>query len=178
MNNIRFKYTDSEIKELLNSIVIVVDSREKKNKHITDYFDKHKIPHIERALSQGDYTFYVPQNEELGFIRDTWFDKDIIFERKASLEELSTNLTTHRARFEEELSNAKALYKYLIIENANYSDIINGNYKSEYNSKSYLGSIHSFSTRYDLQIIFMPESEYTAVYMYATMQYYLRNILK
>ena len=178
MNNIRFKYTDAELKEVLSSIVVVVDSREKKNTHITRYFEKHKIPYIEKALQQGDYTFYVPKNEELGFMRDTWFDKDIIFERKASLEELSTNFTTHRARFEEEMATAKALYKYLIIENASYSDVLNGNYKSEYNSKSYLGTLHSFNTRYDLQIVFMPESEHTPVYLYATMQYYLRNILK
>lgn len=178
MNDTRFKYTESELKSLLSSIVVVVDTREKKNQHVTDYFKKHKIDYIEKALQQGDYTFYVPQNEKLGFLRDTWFDKDIIFERKASLEELATNLTTHRTRFEEELATSRALYKYLIIENSNYSDVVNGNYRSEYNSKSYLGSLHSFSTRYDIQIMFMPEPEYTAVYMYATMQYYLRNILK
>ena len=39
----KYKYTDSEERELLDSIVILVDTREKVNDHITDYFDKHHI---------------------------------------------------------------------------------------------------------------------------------------
>ena len=31
---------DSQMKRLLESIVIVIDSREKNNKHITDIFDQ------------------------------------------------------------------------------------------------------------------------------------------
>lgn len=174
----RYKYTDKEIQQLLKSIVVVIDSREKNSSHITDYFDKHKIPYIVKALDAFDYTFYLPQNEELGIVRDIYFDRDIAFERKGSPEELSTNLTKHRARFEEEMCTSKALSKYLIIENANYSDIVTSNYKSDYNSKSYLGTLHSFNHRYDLQIVFMPNPAYTPIFMYGTMQYYLRNILK
>lgn len=125
-----------------------------------------------------DYSFYLPQNEELGIVKDLYFTKDIAFERKASLEELSVNLTKNRTRFEEEMATATTLYKYLIIENANYFDVANGNYRSEYNSKSFLGTLHSFNHKYDLQIVFMPDASFTPIYMYATMQYYLRNILK
>lgn len=174
----RYKYTDKEIQQLLKSIVVVVDSREKQNKNITDYFDKHKIPYIVKAMDSFDYTFYLPQNEELGIVRDIYFDRDIAFERKSGLEELSTNLTKHRTRFEEEMCISKALSKYLIIENANYSDVVTGNYNSDYNSKSYLGTLHSFNHRYDLQIVFMPNPAYTPIFMYGAMQYYLRNILK
>lgn len=173
-----FKYTDKELKELLQSIVVIIDSREKKQNHITDWFDKKKIPYETKALSNGDYNFYLPANEDLGINRDLWFTKDIMFERKASLDELAGNLTKHRARFEEELATTKALSKYLIIENATYADVVNGNYKSDYNSKSYLGTLHSFNHKYDLQIVFMPDPSYTPVFLYGTMQYYLRDILK
>lgn len=174
----RYKYTDKEIQQLLKNITVVIDSREKKNSHITEYFDKHKVPYEIKALDTFDYTFYLPANEELGIPKDLFFDKDIAFERKNSLEELSANLTKHRARFEEEMCTSKALTKYLIIENANYSDVVTGNYNSDYNSKSYLGTLHSFNHRYDLQIVFMPNPAYTPIFMYGTMQYYLRNILK
>ena len=174
----RYKYTESELASLLKSITVVVDTREKSNNHITEYFEKHHIPFITKALHEFDYTFFLPENPELGIMKDLYFDRDIVFERKGSLEELATNFTKHRARFEEEMCNCKALNKYLVIENANYSDVVTGNYQSEYNSKSYVGTLHSFNARYDLQLVFMPDPSYTALYMYATMQYYLRNILK
>ena len=40
-----FKYTDKEIKILLKSMVILVDSREQENSHITKWFDSKKIPY-------------------------------------------------------------------------------------------------------------------------------------
>lgn len=174
----RYKYTDKELQQLLKSLTVVVDSREKENKHVTSYFDKHKIPYITKALDSFDYTFYLPANEKLGILKEMYFDRDIVFERKHDLDELATNLTKHRTRFEEEMCTSKALYKYLIIENANYSDVVTGNYRSEYGSKSYLGTLHSFNHKYDLQIVFMPDSSYTPIFLYGTMQYYLRNILK
>ena len=41
----KYKYTEAEEKELLSSIVILVDTKEKVNNHITDYFDTHGIPY-------------------------------------------------------------------------------------------------------------------------------------
>lgn len=174
----KYKYTDSEERELLDSIVILVDTREKVNDHITDYFDKHHIPYKKKALKNGDYSFFIPQNEKLGIYRDTYFHDDIFVERKASLEELSGNLSTKRADFEEELAVAKAHKKYLLIENANYEDIVNGKYNTQYNKKSYLGSIHSFNHKYDLEIVFMPDSTYSPIFIYGVMQYYLRNLIR
>lgn len=174
----RYKYSETEEKELLSSVTILVDTREKVNNHIIDYFDSHNIPYKKKALGQGDYSFYVPENEHLGILRDTFFDKEIIIERKASLEELSNNLSNERARFEEELSTAKAKRKYLLIENANYSDVVAGNYNTQYNKKSYLGTLHSFNHKYDLQLVFMPDNKYSGIFIYGVMQYYLRNQIR
>lgn len=174
----RYRYTDSEMNELLKSLTVIIDTREKACDHIISYFDKHHIPYKKQALAAFDYSFYLPQNEKLGIMKDLYFNKDIVFERKGSLDELATNLTKERARFEEEMATAGALYKYLVIENASYADIVSGNYRSEYSSKSYLGTLHSFNHRYELQIVFMPDPAYTPIYLYGTMQYYLRNILK
>ena len=39
----RYKYSVEEIKRLTKSMIILADSREKKNSHILDYFRKQKI---------------------------------------------------------------------------------------------------------------------------------------
>lgn len=174
----KYKYSEIEQKDILKSMVIVIDSREKVNSHITEYFDKHNIPYIKKALSIGDYSFMIPMNQEYSIPRDLYYGNEIIIERKANAEELSGNFSQTRTRFEEEFATAKANRKYLLIENCNYSDIVDSKYETQYNSKSYLGSIHSFNDKYDLQIVFMPDNKYSPIFIYGTFQYYFRNIIK
>lgn len=163
---------------MLNSITILIDSREKKNQHILSYFDKHKIPYCKMALTCGDYSFKIPKNNSLGFARDKFFHEEIFIERKSSADELAGNFTTSRSRFEEEFAISQAGTKYLMIENCTYQDIISGNYKSDYSNKSYLGSLHTFNHRYNLQVFFMPNKEHSPIFIYGVFKYYLRNILK
>ena len=126
-----FHYTDKEMEELISSMVILVDTREKVNQHILDYFDKKGIAYKVKALDRGDYSFMLKANEKLGIPRDLYFSNKVIVERKGSLEELSGNLTQERDRFEKELCLAPN-HKVLLIENANYSDIATGNYNTKY----------------------------------------------
>ena len=172
-----YKYTDTEIKKLIKSIVILADTREQQNQHLINYFDKNNIIYKNQKLDCGDYSFYLPKNEELSIQRDIYFDKKIVFERKASLEELSNNLSHERDRFEKELSifNGKM---YLLIENANYSDIVEGKYKTNYNKKSYLATLHTFIDRYNIYINFMSNNQFSGMFIYYTFVYYLRNCLK
>lgn len=158
--------------------MILIDTREKKNDNITSYFDKHKIPYEDITMSNGDYSFKLPANPELGIMRDEHFCDEIFIEKKNSPEELSGNFAQNRTRFEEEFSISKAKRKYLLIENCSYHDIVKGNYDTKYHSKSYLGSLHSFNSKYNLEVVFMPDNSYTPIFIYATFQYYLRNILK
>ena len=158
-------------------MTILTDTREKSNKHITDWFDKKKIPHMAKALTNGDYSFYIPANPALNIDRDLYYDQKIMFERKGSLDELSGNFTQHRTRFEEEMATYSGK-KYLLIENASYENIVNGNYDTKFSAKAYLGSLHSFNHKYDLQVVFMPNKEYSACYIYGTFVYYLKNALR
>jgi len=172
----KFKYTDKEKDQLLKSIIILIDSREKSCDHISKYFDEKKIPYKSKKLNFGDYSYFIPKNEELNIPRDMFFDNEISIERKGSLEELSGNFSADRDRFEKELS----LYKgkmHLLIENASYDDIYNNNYKTQYNKKSYMGSLHSFSLRYDLSIMFMPKKECSGVYIFCACYYHLKSLL-
>ena len=173
----KFKYTDKEKDAILSSMVIMVDTREKKADHILKYFDKTHIEYKKKTLNYGDYSFYIPKNEKLSIPRDLYFDKQIIVERKGSLEELSGNLTQGRDRLEKELSLAPSK-KVIIIENATYADMVNGNYNTKYNNKSYWASIHTLWHKYDVPIVFMPDNAYTGFFIRGYFEYYLKNILR
>lgn len=56
----QYKFSVEEIKKLAKSMVILVDSREKKNTHILDYFRKQKISFQTEKLEYGDYSFMIP----------------------------------------------------------------------------------------------------------------------
>ena len=99
----QYKFSVEEIKKLIKSMVILVDSREKKNTHILDYFRKQKISFQTEKLEYGDYSFMVPA---AAAGEDIFFHRDCVVERKASLEELSGNLTEERERFEKEFLKA------------------------------------------------------------------------
>ncbi len=98
-------------------------------------------------------------------------------ERKGSLEELSGNFSQQRSRFEEEMATYLGK-KYLLIENANYQDIITGKYNTKFSAKAYLASLHTFNHRYDLQIMFMPDPQYSGYFLYGVFTYFLRQILR
>jgi ERCC4-type nuclease len=176
MNLKLFDFTPDEKKELLKSIVVLIDTREKAIKHITDCFDKKGVPWQEKKLEYGDYSFKIPECARLGIHRDFYFESEIIVERKAHLEELSTNLAQYRERFEKEWIRCGNAKKILLIEKGNLIDIFKGNYKSELNSAAYQASVFSFENRYDIRIVFCPR-EFAGHYIYYQFYYYLRERL-
>lgn len=173
----KYKYTEKEIDEIVKSMVIIVDTREKENVHILSAFEKNKINYEKRALDRCDYSFYIPKNEKLNIPRDIFFDKEVAIERKASLDEIAINWTKERDRFEKEMALAP-LKKVLLIENAAYEDIINGNYRSKYNKKSFLGTLHSFWFKYNMPVLFMPNNSYSAIFIKKYFEYYLKDYLR
>lgn len=171
-----YKYSEKEIDKIINSIVILIDTREKVNDHIIDYLNKANIPWKSMKLDYGDYSFYVPQNEDLDIPRDLYFDKEIIIERKASLDEIIGNFTKRRSDFKEEMSLAPKT-KVILLENCTYADLINGNYMSKYNQKSFWGSLHSFWHRYGVPFFFI-DKKMSGFFIRGFFQYYLRSKIK
>lgn len=165
------------MEELISSITILVDTREQKNNHILEYFDKKNIKYKKKALEYGDYSFMLPANEKLSIPRDLYFHNKICIERKASLEEISNNLTKERDRFEKELSLAPKT-KVILLENASYEDVATGNYNTKYNKKSFWASLHSFWFKYDVPIFFMPNNKYSGLFIRGYFEYYLKNYLR
>lgn len=171
-----YRYTDTELKKLLQIITIIVDTRENENQHLLKYFTDKKIPYVTQKIESGDYSFMIPATPELGVGRDLYFTDKISIERKNSLEEISGNLTNDRLRIESEFIRHKGKM-ILLIENADYSDILKHNYKTEYAPASFLATLHSFSERYDIPFTFMKDKRCSGQFIHFTFYYWLRNFL-
>ena len=74
----QYKFSVEEIKKLTKSMVILVDSREKKNTHILDYFRKQKIAYQVEKLEYNDYSFMIPA-AGLYIVRNDRPKKTLIF---------------------------------------------------------------------------------------------------
>lgn len=174
----KYYYTQPEVDTLLKSIVILIDTREKKNKHITSYLEKKGVGYKNRKLDYGDYSFMLPADEALGIMKDVYFNEELAIERKASLNELSNNFTHNRTQFENELIRARDCRLLLLVENpAGYEDIINHNYRTKYKPRSFIGTLHSFKHRYDLDTIFI-NKQLAGNFIYYSFYYWLRDYLK
>lgn len=162
-------YTDKEILEKLKKIEIVHDTREQSNNHIINFFDKHEIPHIARKLDVGDYSVQLDGNT---------FERRIAIERKHNLDEICSNLTLDRDRFEREFLRAKAYDTkvYLIIENASWNDVCLQNYRSKITTKSLKASLLSWQARFNITLLFCNQDE-TAELIYYILYYHVREHL-
>lgn len=151
-------YTDKQVNEIIKSMVVLVDTREKANEHITTYFDSKGVAFKQKALESGDYSVLIPPLAELGIVLPQTLNKPIegglFIERKNSLEELAGNLGKYRDRFEAEMQRMKNAEKHLIIEGGSWSDIILGNYDSNLGAKAFYNSLLTFISRYNLHIHF------------------------
>lgn len=104
---IKDKYTKKQIDQILKSITIIVDSREKVNSHILIWLKYKKINYIIDKLDFGDYSYYIPKNEELNIKEDVYFNDTISIERKRNLEELAGNITMVEIDLNENLNVVK-----------------------------------------------------------------------
>lgn len=173
----QYRYSVEDAKRLLKQMVILVDSREKRNGHISDYFEKNGIAYQKTKLDYGDYSFMIPTSAAG---EDIYFHRDCVVERKASLEELSGNLAQERERFEKEFLKAgnDGAKIYLMVEApGGYSDIIGHKYRTEFTPAAYMASLKTWESRFDCNVQFIA-SEYSGYYIYSTFVYFAREALK
>ena len=172
----KYNLTEKEVDKLVKSMVILIDSREKQNQHITKTFDHYKIRYEKTALKYGDYSFYLPANPEFGIPKDLYFTKDCTIERKADLNELSQSFTKHRANIERELLSMPD-HKVLIVEDNNYSDLVNHNYDTDYHEATFLRSLHRLWHRYRCPFFFVTKRE-APLFIKYFFECYLREIFR
>ena len=148
MLNIKYRFTDTEIKKLLATLVIIFDTREQKNQHILDYFDKKKIKTKRQKIDEGDYAGMIPANPSMGIYRDLYFN--VAVERKNSVDELVGSIKS-ADRFENEFDRAKrkGIDIFLVVEEENgIKNMRSGNYRSEYEPKALWGKFNSIEYKY------------------------------
>ena len=131
----RYNFTDKEMKKILNSMVVIVDSREQNNQHILDFFNKKSIPYKVIKNDYGDYTAMIPKGTINAFTCDIYFDRDIAIERKNSIDEIAGNLKDEAYRLKKELAhmNMYDIKYFFFVEDKDFHfNLRNGNYRSQY----------------------------------------------
>lgn len=174
-----YQFKTGELKEMLKKMEIIIDTRENQNSHITDFFDKKKIPYRVAKLNFGDYSCLIPKGSFEGQQREIYFDRDIVIERKNGIDELCGNLKDD-TRILKELAhlNKYDIKYYVFLEDKRFdSNVRSGNYRSEYQPKSLYARLKTIEARYNT-IIRPIDKAYMGSEIYNTFYYYVREILK
>lgn len=139
-----------EIEACLDSMIIQVDTREQPSERAEKRLKSFSHPYSREKLSYGDYS------AKFKLLDGSEQQLPVAIERKMSLEELSGCFTHNRKRFAAEFERAKAdnADMYLLVENANWENLINGKYQTRLNSTAFFASITAFMARYHIKIIF------------------------
>lgn len=136
--------TNKERMDIINDMVMIVDTREKKWEHIRKYFEENNINYKVEKLDVADYSFILPNYQYLNM------DKRFLIEKKNSLDELAGNFTSGRDRFAREFERMKEGQKiHLVLENFTWRKLLNKSYRSGFLPKSYMASLIAWSIKYD-----------------------------
>lgn len=168
-------YSPFEVKRMLENIIILVDTREQDTTRARKRIKQMGCP-VERVkLSYGDYSAktLLPDGRTYSLA-----DK-VVIERKMSLDELCQCYTKGRKRFENEFKRAihdKAKI-ILLVENADWSKALSGEYRSQLSSKSLIASMLAWSERYNVHNIFCG-AEDSGKLIYKMLYYALKERLE
>lgn len=141
-----------ELSASLDSMILLVDTREQPTKKLKERIEQTGLPHERRKLDSGDYSCActLPDGSELDFS-----DK-VAIERKMNLDELCLCFGKERSRFEKEFERAKekGCKMYLLVENGSWEKAYNGKYRSLFTPQALIASIDAFRARYGMQLDF------------------------
>ena len=174
---ISYHYSDKEIEEILKTLTIVMDTREKQSGHISEYLHKKDIPLKIKKINHGDYGCMIPANEQYGINRDVYLDSFV--ERKAHIDEITGNLQKDtRQAFENELIRAQNSRFVLIVEDLEgYSKMIKGEYRSRYNPLALLGTLNTFKAKYNFEIVYL-DQKFSGNWIYHHFYYQAKHYLR
>ena len=135
-------------------MIIEMDTRNQKDKYVTDYFDKHNIKWIRNKLYSGD----------VKLLNDT----RVIIDLKANLEEIAHNLcnTQEHARIHRELDRAREIqceeFIFLIKNDKikSIEDLQNWSSKrTKVTGKTLCKVMHTMKERYGVKFIIVPKKD-------------------
>ncbi len=181
MIKIRYKFTDKEMKKILDSMVVIVDSREQSNKHIIDFFNKKGIPYKVVKNDFGDYTAMLPAGTLTGFTHDIYFDRDIAIERKADIDEIANNLKEDAARLKKELAHMNMYdikYFFFVEDKEFHENLRNGIYRSQYDPFTLMQRIKKGIEAEYNTVIVPVDKKCMGSEIYYTLQAFVYNLFK
>lgn len=169
------KYTNFEIRRMLNSMVILIDTREQDTPAFRKRIEGFDCPSERFKLDYGDYSAaYINEDG-----KKIYMNQVVAIERKMSLDELCNCFTKGRQRFEREFLRAKTdnAKVHLLVENGNYEKMFNGTYRSLLTPDALIASYLAWAERYNLQLHFC-HRETTPKLIYKILYYTLKNHLE
>lgn len=144
-----------ELRESLENITLLVDTREQPTKRLQDRIENTELFYKRKKLDVGDYSCEckLPSGEVIDF------SNKVVIERKMNLDELCLCFGRERKRFEREFKRAKEKQckVYLLVENASWEKAYNGKYRSLLAPNALIASLNAFRVRYGMQIDFCKE---------------------
>ena len=146
-----------EIENCLHTLEILVDTREQPSERAERRYQSFGSPYRRVTLDYADYTYnFILPDGRPAFSTESPVCGHAVIERKADLVELSGCLCQSRERFEREFQRARdhGASIYLLVEDANWENLIHGHYKTRFNPNAFEASLLAFMVRYDLKLIF------------------------
>ena len=144
--------TPFELQKTLDSMVLLVDSREKPTAEAKKRLESFGVPYRIHALKSGDYTaeFILPNGETFSL------ENHAVIERKLGLSEICGNFCQNRARFIREFERIKeaGAKAYVVVEGASWEAIYNHRYHSKMSPQALVASLTAWMARYNAHIIF------------------------
>ena len=157
----RYKFTNGEMKKILDNLVILIDTREQSNQHIIDFFNKKGIEYKITKLDFGDYSCMLKSGTIDKFTSDIYFTNDFVIERKANIDELANNLKDDAARLKKELAHLNMYQiRYLVyVEDKNFEENLrNGNFRSHYDPYTLMRRLYCLESEYNTAFIGLDKS--------------------
>lgn len=149
-----------EQQEVLQSIEILVDTREQPTRRAMKRYERFKCPHRRCTLSYGDYAYNatLPDGKQIYDVTET-ISPACVIERKMSLDELAACFCKGRERFVKEFERARESNArvFMIVENANWENLLNGKYRTKMNVNAFVASLVAFMVRYNMNLLFCKE---------------------
>lgn len=145
-----------EIENCIESMVILVDTREHPGEDLDRRCKAFGVPYERKHLSYGDYTYSFTLPDGKTVDQGDPVCGVVVIERKMSLTELSGNLCQEFDRFNREFRRAMDHFAtiYLLVEDASWEKIYNHNYGTKFNEKAYLKRLLRLAAEYDVKPIF------------------------
>lgn len=143
--------------ECLESIEILVDSREHNTAQARKRYRAFGVPFKRCILDYGDYAINckLPNGDHI-YDTSERVSADVVVERKMNLDELAMCFGKQRARFQREFERAakNKAKVYLLVENGSWEGILLGRYRSRMNPIAFLASLTAWMARYNISVIF------------------------